>query len=207
MASIDILNLKNEKVGSLELSDEIFGVEVKQGLMHSAVRVQLMNRRGGNASTKGRSEVRGGGAKPWKQKGTGRARAGTSSSPLWVGGGTVFGPQPKKIYLCLNKKVKKAALRSAVSMKFKDNNLIVLDDFNITGTKTKEVASVLGTLGASKSLIVMSEENSNLSLSARNLRNVKVMRSEGLNVYDIVKYEKLVVTKDTVARIEEVLGK
>ena len=207
MASIDILNLKNEKVGSLELSDEIFGVEVKQGLMHSAVRVQLMNRRGGNASTKGRSEVRGGGAKPWKQKGTGRARAGTSSSPLWVGGGTVFGPQPKKINLCLNKKVKKAALRSAVSMKFKDNNLIVLDDFNITGTKTKEVASVLGTLGASKSLIVMSEENSNLSLSARNLRNVKVMRSEGLNVYDIVKYEKLVVTKDTVARIEEVLGK
>ncbi len=207
MASIDVLNLDNNKVGSLELSDDVFNADVKGDLLHSVVRIQLMNRRGGNASTKGRSDVRGGGAKPWKQKGTGRARAGTNSSPIWVGGGVVFGPQPKTYNLNLNKKVKKAALRSAVSMKYKDNNLIVVDNFDMKEIKSKEVASALKRLDAPFTLIVMPEDNVNLSLSARNLNGVKVLRSEGLNVYDILKYEKIIMTRDSVARIEEVLGK
>jgi len=207
MASIDVLNLKNSKVGTLEISDDIFNVDVKESLLHSAVRVQLMNRREGNASTKGRSEVRGGGAKPWRQKGTGRARSGTATSPVWVGGGTVFGPKPKTFSLTLNKKVKKAALRSALSMKYKDKKLIVLDSFELPEVKTKEFSTALGNLKAQSSLVVLTGENRNVDLSSRNIQGVKVLRSEGLNVYDILKYETLVLTKDSVSKIEEVLGK
>lgn len=207
MASIDVLNLKNSKVGTLEISDDIFNADVKESLLHSAVRVQLMNRREGNASTKGRSEVRGGGAKPWRQKGTGRARSGTATSPVWVGGGTVFGPKPKTFSLTLNKKVKKAALRSALSMKYKDKKLIVLDSFELPEVKTKEFSTALGNLKAQSSLVVLTGENRNVDLSSRNIQGVKVLRSEGLNVYDILKYETLVLTKDSVSKIEEVLGK
>ena len=207
MASIDVVDIKNSKVGTLELADEIFCTEVRSDLMHSSVRVQLLNRRGGNASTKGRSEVRGGGAKPWKQKGTGRARSGTASSPVWVGGGTVFGPKPKEFALSLNKKTKRAALRSALSMKFKDQNMIVLDDFQLTEPKTKDFVGVLDTLKVGKTLLVLGSDNKNVDLSSRNVCDVKVLRSEGINVYDLLKYETLLMTKDAVAKIEEVLAK
>ena len=207
MASIDVVDIKNSKVGKLELADSVFGVDVRSDLMHSSVRVQLLNRRGGNACTKGRSEVRGGGAKPWKQKGTGRARAGTASSPVWVGGGTVFGPKPKDYSLSLNKKTKRAALRSALSMKFQDKNLIVLDDFQLGEVKTKAFVGVLDALNVKKTLLVLDRENINVSLSSRNVRDVKVLMTEGINVYDLLKYDTLLLTKDAVAKIEEVLVK
>jgi large subunit ribosomal protein L4 len=207
MASIDVVDIKNSKVGKLELADDVFGVDVRSDLMHSSVRVQLLNHRGGNACTKGRSDVRGGGAKPWKQKGTGRARSGTASSPIWVGGGAAFGPKPKEYSLTLNKKTKRAALRSALSMKFKDKDLIVLDDFQMKDPKTKSFVAVLDALKVRKTLLVLGSENDNVSLSSRNVRDVKVLRTEGLNVYDLLKYDKLLLTKDAVAKIEEVLVK
>jgi len=207
MASIDVVDTKNKKTGTLELSDDIFGAEVRPEIMHSVVRMQLMNRRGGNAHTKGRSDVRGGGAKPWKQKGTGRARSGTSSSPVWVGGGTVFGPQTKTYNLTINKKTKKAALRSALSMKLKDNLLVVLDDFELAQVKTKEFIEVMNTFKADCALVVLDGENRNVDLSSRNVSGFKVMRSEGVNVYDLLKYDTLFVTKASVGKIEEVLSK
>lgn len=207
MASIDVVDLNNKKVGNIELSDRVFGAEIKPEIMHSVVRVQLMNKRGGNAHTKGRSDVRGGGAKPWKQKGTGRARAGTSSSPVWVGGGTVFGPQVKTFNLSINKKTKKAALRSALSMKLKASMLVVLDNFEMAQCKTKDFIEVMKNFEAEKALIILDDENRNVDLSSRNVRGFKVMRSEGINVYDLLKHDKLLITKESVGRIEEVLGK
>ena len=207
MASIDVVDIKNSKVGKLELADSVFGVDVRSDLMHSSVRVQLLNRRGGNACTKGRSDVRGGGAKPWKQKGTGRARAGTASSPIWVGGGAAFGPKPKDYNLSLNKKTKRAALRSALSMKFQDKSLIVLDDFQLGEAKTKSFVGVLDALNVKKTLLVLGSKNANVSLSSRNVRDVKVLKTEGINVYDLLKYDTLLLTKDAVAKIEEVLVK
>jgi len=206
MASIDILNLNNEKVGTLELSDSIFGCEVKPHLLHAAVRVGLLSKRGGNASTKGRSEVRGGGAKPWKQKGTGNARSGTSSSPVWVGGGTVFGPKPKKYGLTLNKKVKKAVLRSALSMKFQNRELVVLENFDLPEIKTKAFDSIVKKLGLVKPLIVYSGENRSLDLSSRNVANVKALKSQGLNVYDVLNHKSLVLTKGSLESIQGVLS-
>lgn len=206
MASIDIMNLNNEKVGTLELLDSIFGCEVKTHLLHAAVRVDLLSKRGGNASTKGRSEVRGGGSKPWKQKGTGNARSGTSSSPIWVGGGTVFGPKPRKFNLTLNKKVRKAVLRSALSMKFQSKELVVLENFDLPEIKTKAFDSVVKKLGLVKPLIVYSGDNRNLDLSSRNVPNVKILKSQGLNVYDLLNHKTLVLTKGSVESIQEVLA-
>ncbi len=207
MASIDVLNLENKKVGEMDLNEEVFNGEVKPHLIHSIVRMQLMNKRGGNASTKGRSEVSGSGAKPWRQKGTGRARAGSVTSPVWVGGGTVFGPKPKTFSLAQNKKVKRAALRSALSMKYRDSELIVVDDFDLPEIKTKGFIEVIGRLGAEKPLIVYSGENRNLDLSSRNVTGVKVLRAEGLNVYDIINHRTLILTRESVKKIEEVLGR
>ncbi|MDH3975974.1 MAG: 50S ribosomal protein L4 [Deltaproteobacteria bacterium] len=206
MASIDVVDLNNKKIGNIELSAKVFDSDVRPEIMHSVVRLQLMNRRGGNAQTKGRSHVRGGGAKPWKQKGTGRARAGTSSSPIWVGGGTAFGPQAKTFNLGINKKTKRAALRSALSMKLKDGMLVVLDKFELTHSKTKEFVQVMKTFEAERALIVLDEENRNVDLSSRNVRGFKVMKSEGINVYDLLKHDKLFMTKESVGKIEEVLG-
>ena len=207
MASIDVVDIKNSKVGKLELADEVFGVDVRSDLMHSSVRIQLLNRRGGNACTKGRSDVRGGGAKPWKQKGTGRARAGTASSPIWVGGGAAFGPKTKEYNLSLNKKTQRAALRSALSTKFKEQSLIVLDDFQISEPKTKNFVGVLEALNIAKTLVIIAGENANVNLSSRNVKDVKVLRAEGINVFDLLKYDTLLMTKDAVAKIEEVLVK
>jgi len=207
MASIDVVDQNNKKVGSVELSDHVFGADVRPEIMHSVVRMQLMNKRSGDAHTKGRSEVRGGGAKPWKQKGTGRARAGTSSSPVWVGGGTVFGPLSKTFNLSLNKKTKKAALRSALSMKLKDNMIVVLDKFELSQGKTKEFVEVMKNFDVERALIVLDDENRNVDLSSRNVRGFKVMRSEGINVYDLLKHDRLFITKESVSKIEEVLAK
>ncbi|MBE9503333.1 MAG: 50S ribosomal protein L4 [Proteobacteria bacterium] len=206
MASIDILNLENKKVGTIELSDAVFSCEVKSHLLHSAVRVDQMTKRAGNASTKGRSEIRGGGSKPWKQKGTGNARSGTSSSPVWVGGGVAFGPKPKKFNLSLNKKVRKSALRSALSMKFQSQELVVLENFDLTEIKTKVFDAVIKKLGLVKPLIVYSGENENLDLSSRNVVGVKTLKSEGLNVYDVLNHESLVLTKGSVEKIQEALA-
>lgn len=206
MAQIDILNLENKKVGEIDLADKVFNAEVKTHLLHSAVRVNKLAARGGNASTKGRSEVSGGGSKPWRQKGTGNARSGTATSPVWVGGGTVFGPKPRKYNLSLNKKVRKAALVSALSLKFQDKNLIVLENIDLKEAKTKTFNAALETLGVQKPLIVYSGENKNLDLSSRNILGVKTLKSEGLNVFDILKHKTLVVTKDAVTKIQEVLS-
>lgn len=207
MASIDVVDITNKKVGNVDLSDLVFEADIRPEIMHSVVRVQLINKRGGNAQTKGRSDVKGGGAKPWKQKGTGRARAGTSSSPVWVGGGTVFGPQTKTFNLNINKKTKKAALRSALSMKLKDGMLVVLDDFQLPECKTKEFVQIMKTFEAERALIVLGDENKNVDLSSRNVRGFKVMKSEGINVYDLLKHDKLFMTKESLGKIEEVLGK
>lgn len=206
MAQIDILSLENKKVGEIDLAEKVFNAEVKPHLLHSAVRVNKLASRGGNASTKGRSDVAGGGSKPWKQKGTGNARAGTSSSPLWVGGGVTFGPKPRKYNLSLNKKVRKAALVSALSMKFQEKDLIVLDNIDLKEAKTKSFSLVLKNLGVEKPLIVYSGDNGNLDLSSRNIVGVKALKSEGLNVFDILKHKTLVVTKDAVSKIQEVLS-
>lgn len=206
MAHIDVLNLENKKTGDLELSDAVFNAEVKSHLLHSVVRINRLSARGGNACTKGRSEVAGGGAKPWRQKGTGNARSGTATSPVWVGGGTVFGPKPRNYSLSLNKKVRKAATVSALSMKYKDKELLVLENLDLAEIKTKAFQGALAGLGAENSLIVYTGENRNLDLSSRNIAGVKVMKSEGLNVYDILKHKTLIVTRDAVAKIEEVLS-
>lgn len=206
MAEIDVVNLENKKVGKLNLNDEIFVADIKSHLLHAVVRMQLMNRRGGNASTKGRSEVRGGGAKPWRQKGTGRARAGTSSSPVWVGGGTVFGPTPKKYSLSLNKKVRKAALRSALSLKLKNKEMVVVEDFNLPDHKTKGFVNTLKALGAQNPLIVSGGDNNNLDLSSKNVKGVKLIGNGGLNVVDMLNHGTLILTKDAVEKIEEVLA-
>jgi large subunit ribosomal protein L4 len=206
VAQIDIINLENKKVGELDLADKVFNAEVKPHLLHSAVRVNKLAARGGNASTKSRSDVAGGGSKPWRQKGTGNARAGTSSSPIWVGGGAAFGPKPRKYNLSLNKKVRKAALVSALSMKYQDKDLIVLEDIDLKEAKTKTFSSVLESLGVQKPLIVYSGENINLDLSSRNIVGVKALKSEGLNVFDILKHKTLVVTRDAIDKIQEVLS-
>jgi len=206
MPQIDVLDLKSKKVGELDLNDEIFNCDVKHQLLHLLVRTSLMNQRSGDASTKGRSEVSGSTAKPWRQKGTGRARAGRVTSPVWVGGGTAFGPKPKTYRLRLNKKVKKAALRSALSAKYKDGELIILDDFSLPDIKTRTVVDSLKKLNAENSLIVYTGENKNLNLSSRNVKNVKALRSEGLNVYDILSRQKLIMTMDAVLSISEVLA-
>ena len=206
MASIEILSLDNSKVGTVELDDEIFTCEVKAHLLHSVIRVDKLASRSGNACTKGRSDVRGGGAKPWKQKGTGNARAGTASSPIWSGGGVVFGPKPRKYNVSLNKKVRKAALRSALSMKFKNNDLVVLENLDLTEIKTKSFSAIVNKLGLEKPLIVYAGENRNLDLSSRNIVNVKSLKCEGLNAYDVLKHKHLVLTKDSVEKIQEALA-
>jgi len=207
MAVIDIYNLKREKVGEAELCDEVFRAKVKPHLLHFYVKTQLADKRGGNACTKGRSDVRGGAAKPWRQKGTGRARSGTSSSPVWVGGGAAFGPKPRSHRLGINKKVRKLALRSVLSMKYSDNNLLVLENIDLSSHKTREFADTLRQLHADRPLIVYSGENKNLDLSSRNLPGVKTLRSEGINVFDMLKYETVIMTRESVENIEKVLKK
>ena len=204
MANVAVINMNGENVGSIELNDAIFGIEANEHVMHLAVVQYLANQRQGTQSAKTRAEVRGGGRKPWRQKGTGRARQGSTRSPQWTGGGVVFAPKPRSYSFKLNKKVKRLALQSALSSKVAENKIIVLDELTLPEIKTKEMAKVLGNIKCGKALIVMNGSNTNVMLSARNIPDVKTASVNTINVYDILKYNTLVVTKEAVAKIEEV---
>jgi large subunit ribosomal protein L4 len=202
MAVFDIYDQEKNRISEIDLDDKIFGAKVDKNLFHEVVKMQLANRRGGNACTKTRSEVSGGGRKPWRQKGTGRARAGSTRSPLWVGGGVVFGPKPRDYSYSLPKKVRRAALKSALSLKVKEGKLLIVENLNLEEIKTKAFVSLLKRLAVEDALIVDSD-NVNLERSARNLHTVKILRPEGLNVYDILKYEYLLLTKQSAEKIQE----
>ncbi len=205
MPQVDVLNKENKSMGRLELPPEIFGVEVKKGLLHEVVRNHLANRRQGCASTKTKGLVSGGGRKPYRQKGTGRARAGSIRSPLWRGGGTVFGPRPRDYSYKLPKKVKWTALSSALTGKLSDGELIVVDELSVPEPKTKLLASLLNGLGLNGSLlIVLAEKDVNLELAARNIHRVDVTRVSELNVYSILSHEKIILTKNAVEKMKEV---
>lgn len=205
MPKVDVYNIEGQKVGDMDLNENIFAVEVNKVAMHSAVVNILANARQGTQSTKTKSEVRGGGKKPWRQKGTGRARHGSIRSAQWVGGGVVLGPKPRSYSYTLPKKVKRLALKSALTTKVLENDIIVLDDLNLEAIKTKEMVKVLNNLNVdSSALVVMSEVNKNVVLSARNIEKVKTATTNSINTYDILKYKKFIVTKDAVSKIEEV---
>lgn len=203
MAATVVYNTDNKKVGEVELNDALFGVEVKTHILHDVVRMQLANRRAGTACTKTRSEVRGGGAKPWRQKGTGRARAGTRRSPLWRGGGTTFGPKPRDYSYQLPKKVRRLGICMALSARFSEDNLVVLDDFNMDEIKTKKFMEVMQNLNVENCLIVTPERNEILERSSRNVHGIKVIPVAGLNVYDILLHHNLVLLKPSIGQLEE----
>ncbi|MBI5250949.1 MAG: 50S ribosomal protein L4 [Desulfomonile tiedjei] len=208
MASLDVINQKGDKVDTIELDDKIFNAEIRETLVQQVVVWQQAKRRSGNACTKTRGQVSGGGKKPWRQKGTGRARAGTNRSPLWVGGGTVFGPQPRSYAFSVPKKVRRAALRSVLSSRLKENNLTVLDRIELELPKTKLFVETVKALGfeSGKTLFVTREKDEALLRSSRNLYNVMVLPTEGLNVYDLLRFDRLVLLQDAVAKIHERLG-
>jgi large subunit ribosomal protein L4 len=204
MAQVDLINKANEPVGKAELPDDIFGVEVKKGLLHEVVLNHLANKRQGNASTKNRANVRGGGRKPFRQKGSGRARQGTIRSPLMRGGGIVFGPLPRDYSYKLPKKAKWVALSSALSAKFADGEIMVMDEINVTEPKTKAMVELLSGMGLKNNvLIIVPDKNINLELAVRNIPKVNVARVKELNVYSILSHGKLIVTKDAVERMKE----
>ncbi len=206
MAKISVLNLSGEKVKDLTLKDEVWNIEVNEGVLAEAIINQRASLRQGTASTKTRAEVSGTGRKPWRQKGTGHARQGSKRSPQWPGGGIAFGPKPRDYDKKMNKKVRRLAIKSALSTKFKEKNLIVLENFNLNSNKTKEFANTLKNLKAlSKSLIITSEENENLILAVRNNRNVTNLNVSGINVLDIMLNENLIIDETSVKRLEEVL--
>jgi len=208
MASVDVFNQNGEKVESIELDDSIFNAEIKEDLVQRVVVWQLAKRRSGTACTKTRGQVRGGGKKPWRQKGTGRARAGTSRSPIWTGGGTVFGPSPRSYATSLPKKVRKAALISVLSSKFQNDLVKVVDNIELSEPKTKLFAQTVKNLGIDqeKALFVTPEKNENLVRSSRNIYKVLVLPTEGLNVYDLLKFDRLVLLKSSIPMIQERLG-
>ena len=203
MSTVEVKNIKNESVGEIDLDDLIFNREVKNYVLHEVVRQQRAARRNGTASTKTRKDVRGSGAKPWRQKGTGRARAGTRKSPIWRGGGTTFGPKPRDYSFKLNRKVKQQAVAMALSARYQEGNLVVLDDFTLEAIKTKEFVSIMEVLELNNALIVVDSENEELSKSSRNVPGYKVMKTDGVNVYDILLHEKLVLLQPAVERLEE----
>ena len=204
MANVSVYNIEGKEVGSIELNDAVFGVEVNEHLVHMAVVNQLANNRQGTQSAKTRSEVSGGGRKPWRQKGTGHARQGSTRSPQWTGGGVVFAPKPRDYSFKMNKKEKRIALLSSLSSKVADNKIVVLDAFNLDEVKTKKFAEVMSNLKVDKALVVIEGENKNVVLSGRNIPTVKVSATNEINTYDVLKYETLVVTKAAVEKLEEV---
>ena len=204
MANVSVYNIEGKEVGSIELNDAVFGVEVNEHLVHMAVVNQLANNRQGTQSAKTRSEVSGGGRKPWRQKGTGHARQGSTRSPQWTGGGVVFAPKPRDYSFKMNKKEKRIALLSALSSKVADNKIVVLDAFYLDEVKTKKFAEVMSNLKVDKALVVIEGENKNVVLSGRNIPTVKVSATNEINTYDVLKYETLVVTKAAVEKLEEV---
>ncbi|WP_461817799.1 50S ribosomal protein L4 [Faecalimonas sp.] len=204
MANVSVYNIEGNEVGTIDLNDAVFGVEVNEHLLHMAVVNQLANKRQGTQKAKTRSEVRGGGRKPWRQKGTGHARQGSTRSPQWTGGGVVFAPTPRDYSFKLNKKEKRAALKSALTSRVLENKFIVLDEINFGEIKTKNFQNVLNNLNVSKALVVLEDDNRNAELSARNIASVKTARTNTINVYDILKYNTVVTTKAVVEKIEEV---
>ena len=207
MATVAVYDITNNKVGDIELNDSIFGVEMNAGLLHQAVVMQLAAQRLGTHATKTRSFVRGGGRKPWKQKGTGRARSGSTRSPLWVGGGTVFGPHPRKYAFNMPRKQRRLAIKCALSDKVKSGELVVLDSLDFEAPKTKQVVKMLGDFKAEKKvLFITADEAENVEKSARNIPGVKAINMMGLNVFDILNNDKLFITKDAITRIEEVFA-
>lgn len=207
MPKVSVYNLEGEAVGEIELSDTVFGAKVNEALLHDAVVTYLHNQRQGTASTKTRAEVRGGGRKPWRQKGTGRARHGSIRSPIWVGGGVTFGPKPREFRRTMPRKARRAALRSALSSKVNDGSLIVLDELTLAEPKTKQIATMLAHFdGERKPLIVLAQQDRNVELSTRNLPGADTARAQDINVYQVLNHEKVLVTKDAVALLEEALG-
>jgi large subunit ribosomal protein L4 len=204
MANVAVYNMEGKEVGKLDLNDAVFGVEVNEHLVHMAVLQQLANNRQGTQKAKTRSEVRGGGRKPWRQKGTGHARQGSTRAPQWTGGGVVFAPVPCDYSFKINKKEKRAALKSALTSRVQENKLIVVDELKFEEIKTKNFAQVLKNLNVEKALVVINENDQNIVMSARNIPTVKVAQTNTINVFDILKYSTVVVTKDAVATIEEV---
>ena len=204
MANVSVYNIEGKEVVTIDLSDAVFGVEVNEHLMHMAVVQQLANKRQGTQKAKTRSEVSGGGRKPWRQKGTGHARQGSTRAPQWTGGGVVFAPTPRDYSFKLNKKEKRAALKSALTSRVQENKFIVLDEMNFGEIKTKNFQNMLNNLSVSKALVVLEEGNTNAVLSARNIADVKTTGTNTLNVFDILKYNTVITTKAAVATIEEV---
>ena len=204
MANVAVYNMEGKEDGTMELNDAVFGVEVNEHLVHLAVVNQLANKRQGTQKAKTRSEVSGGGRKPWRRKGTGHARQGSTRAPQWTGGGVVFAPTPRDYSFTMNKKEKRLALKSALTSRVQENKLVVLDELKFDGIKTKNMKAVLDALNVKKALIVLNENDQNVVLSARNLADVRTVLTNTINVFDILKYNTVVVTKAAVETIEEV---
>jgi large subunit ribosomal protein L4 len=205
MALADVFDIEKKKVAEVELNDAVFSAEVNEATIHGVIKMQLASRRSGTSATKGRSDVSGGGKKPWRQKGTGRARSGTSRSPIWRGGGIVFGPQPRDYSYSVPKKVRKNALISALSMKAKEDKMTILRDFPMEAISTKTFQKVVNLFGLKKALFVVDQGSDVLMKSSRNIKNVKMIRSEGINVYDLLNYEHLVLLEPSIKKIEGAL--
>lgn len=203
MSTVSVLNIKNEKVGEIELNEKVFDIAVKEHLLHDVVKMQLAGRRAGTACTKTRIEVSGGGKKPWRQKGTGRARSGSNTSPVWRGGGVSFGPKPRDFSIKLNRKVKKQALAMAMSARNQEGNLIILDDFTLDAIKTKEFVNVMKVLDIENGLIITENLNDNVNRSSRNVQGFKVLSTAGVNVYDILLHKKLILVKPAIDDLEK----
>ncbi|MCX4322574.1 MAG: 50S ribosomal protein L4 [Lachnospiraceae bacterium] len=206
MANVSVYNMEGKEVGKMDLNDAVFGVEINEHLVHMAVVQNLANKRQGTQKAKTRSEVSGGGRKPWRQKGTGHARQGSTRAPQWKGGGVVFAPTPRDYSFKLNKKEKRAALKSVLTSRVQDNKLIVLDELKFDAIKTKDFKKVMDNLKVDKAMVVIDGQDENVILSARNLPTVNTAVAENINVYDILKGDTLVLTKDAVAKIEEVFA-
>ena len=204
MANVSVFNMEGKEVGTMDLNDAVFGVEINDHLVHLAVVRQLAHNRQGTQKAKTRSEVRGGGRKPWRQKGTGHARQGSTRSPQWTGGGVVFAPTPRDYDMKMNKKERRAALKSALTSRVQENKLIVLDELKLDEVKTKAMQNVLNNLNVSKALVVLNDNDSNVVLSARNIPDVVTALPNTINVYDVLKYNTVILTKAAVASIEEV---
>jgi large subunit ribosomal protein L4 len=207
MPKVAVFNMAGAQVGEIDLSDSVFGIEPNEAVIHQVVKAQLANRRVGTASTRTRGDVRGGGRKPWRQKGTGRARVGSRRSPIWRGGGTVFGPHPRDYSIRLPKKVRRLALKSVLSGKLNSSDIVVVEELIFEEPKTRRMIEVLDALNVvEKALVVTADGDINVAKSARNIPGVKPVRADFMNVYDLLAYDKLVITKDAVAKVEEVYG-
>ena len=204
MANVSVLNMEGKEVGSMELNDAVFGVEINEHLVHQTVVLQLANNRQGTQKAKTRSEVSGGGRKPWRQKGTGHARQGSTRAPQWTGGGVVFAPVPRDYSFKMNKKEKRAALKSVLTSKVQENKFIVLDELKLAEVKTKEMKKVLDNLKVNNALVIIGDDSENVALSARNIAGVQTASVNTINVFDMLKYNTIIATKSSVASIEEV---